>query len=172
MLGMLAGSNKFQFHFLNVLYWTLNEHEMIRAISRAISQLSFLGGPRYYNPNPRGHSSSHDCPGDLRPRFVAVPDKNPPSDASSYYTIAVATSCSMREKARYRRETIRNLSRGAASDCPRIGSWLDLVPMVGCCPSINGFSFLTSADVAASREISKNFVSLKIISKIYSRVNS
>ena len=82
---MLAGNHKFQ--FLSVPYWTLNGHEMIRAILRAISQLSFLGGPRYYNPNPRGYSSSHDCPGDLRPRFVADPDKNPPSDASSYYTV-------------------------------------------------------------------------------------
>jgi len=42
-LGMLAGSYRFQFQFLNLLYWTLNGHEMIRAISRAISQLSFFG---------------------------------------------------------------------------------------------------------------------------------
>lgn len=64
-------------------------HQMIRTISRAISQLFFLGGPRCYSPNPDEHSCSHDCPRDLRPRFVDEPNKNPPSDASSYYNMPV-----------------------------------------------------------------------------------
>lgn len=88
---------------------------MIRAISQL---LSFLGGPSCYNLNPGGHSSSHDCPGDLgglalSPTRIKIHPRTP------LLTIS-PTSCPMCEKARHRRETIRNLSRVATSDCPRV----------------------------------------------------
>lgn len=83
---------------------------------RAISLLSFLGGPSCYNLNPGGHSSSHDCPGDLgcpalSPTRIKIHPRTP-------LLTVPPTSCPMCEKARHRRETIRNLSRVATSDCP------------------------------------------------------
>lgn len=93
-----------------------------RSIARAISQLFFGWSALCIILNPVGYSCRHDCPGDLRPRFVAGPVKIHPR--TPLLTMAgvirrASASWSTREQARHRRETIRNLSRGATSVCPR-----------------------------------------------------
>lgn len=143
-----------------------HSHDTIRVIARAISQLLipssrfrfpstfflcflsfffFLGGPRCYNPNPAAHSSSHDYPGDLRPRFVRRPGKNPPSDASSYcsarrwWRAVVAPTRATRHVTGVKRSVICHAVLHGPTVRGRVGirSRLDLVPTAGCCPAVS-----------------------------------